>query len=175
MSSRSDVAINMALVRHYLRHAVAADGEAVLRDAFRLGDPGALALVTLATQVRFNRRSRRSVATWRDHHLQRGPKERWYTWGVRQLFAMMPALRGAAAPDQDQLADADLPLTRRERRALAPTGMVDPNLPAIHEQARAAWARIWHWLPGGRSSWTSTTGTGSGTAPTPGTRTCRRT
>ena len=103
-----------SLLRHYLSHATPADGDAILRDAFSHGEPGARELVRLGASVRCNRRTRRSMEAFEAEHF-RGRRAKWYQHHASRVMALFKVLRKMALPNAPAHGRAPRVSARQER------------------------------------------------------------
>jgi hypothetical protein len=147
-------AVNLTLVRFYLRHSGASTGQDVLNDAFRSFEMGAWQLVAFCLELRGNRRTRRSMTVtmmqWRRQRAG-APVPAWYTTLANNVLATFRQWHRMAFPREPARADDTLThhLPRNLRRRLAATGMVQVELPTLHQRAKDAFRETWALLAQG--------------------------
>jgi hypothetical protein len=140
--------VNLTLVQFYLRHSGASTGHDVLNDAFRSCELGAWQLVAFCLELRGNRRTRRSMTAammqWRRQRAG-GEEAVWYTTLANNVLATFRQWRHMAFPTAPARGDDTLThrLPRNLRRRLVATGMVQVELPSLHQRAREAFRETW--------------------------------
>ena len=123
----------MPLMRHFLRSTTYGDGFLLLDAACVQGEPAAVQLLLVALRVRRNPRSRRTFHQV-SSALQLAAKPRWLVTLARKLFALYSVLRGMSIPSGHHPSSAVI-LSRRQRRHLAPTGLVRDVRQSLAERA----------------------------------------
>ena len=134
------------LLRDFLRGAKYGTPLELIDAPLRDEEPGAAVLVELCTQMRVNRRTRRSMAALTKAHGQ-SPWPRWYGVFARWVYRMMQLCQKMPLPEEKAVGSM-ISASRGMRRQLSHAGLAAGRLPPLGQHAHARTNAIWRSMAG---------------------------